>query len=101
MELGHDAGGARIEQSRKKTCSTLIAWPQCAQTKVGRGESDPSSAAASGGGDLGFGSQDLSVDLGAYARKVTNPPGQHVFPRTDTGIDIVQACLKYRGPDLA
>ncbi|WP_374289987.1 hypothetical protein [Paenirhodobacter enshiensis] len=58
-------------------------------------------AAASGGGDLGFGSQDLSVDLGAYARKVTNPPGQHVFPRTDTGIDIVQACLKYRGPDLA
>jgi hypothetical protein len=25
MELGHDAGGARIEQSRKKTCSTTMA----------------------------------------------------------------------------
>lgn len=58
-------------------------------------------AAASSGGDLGFGSQDLSVDLGAYARKVTNAPGEHVYPRTDTGIDIVQACTKFRGPDLA
>lgn len=70
-------------------------------TQVASRAAPAAAAAASGGGDLGFGSQDLSVDLGAYARKVTNPPGQHVFPRTDTGIDIVQACLKYRGPDIA
>lgn len=49
----------------------------------------------------GFGDQDLTVDLGAYARKVTNPAGEHVFPRSDTGIDIVTACTGYRGPDLA
>lgn len=48
----HDAGGARIEQSRKKTSNTTIAWPQCAHTKVGAGVVDASSADAAhaGGG---------------------------------------------------
>ena len=50
MELGHDAGGARIELSRKKICSTTIAWPQFAHTKVGAGAVDASSAGAFGGG---------------------------------------------------
>ncbi len=47
MELAHDAGGARIEQSRKKTCSTTMAWPQCAHTKVGTGTADGSSTGLS------------------------------------------------------
>ena len=34
MALGHNAGGARIELSRKKIFITTIAWPQCAHTNV-------------------------------------------------------------------
>jgi hypothetical protein len=40
MERCHGAGGARIEQSRKRTCNTTMAWPQCAHTKVGAGAAD-------------------------------------------------------------
>lgn len=50
MQRRHGAGGARIEQSRQKTCSTVMVWPQCAHTKVGAGTAEGSSAASSGGG---------------------------------------------------
>jgi hypothetical protein len=50
MERRHHAGGARIEQSREKICSTTMAWPQCVQTKVGVGAADSSSADSSGAG---------------------------------------------------
>lgn len=52
IELGHDAGGARIELSRKKICSTTIAWPQCEHTKVGAGAAGASSADSSGSGGI-------------------------------------------------
>ena len=37
----HD-GGARIAWPRVKVCSTIIAWPQCRQTKVGADVVTPS-----------------------------------------------------------
>jgi len=67
----HDAGGARIEQPRKKTCSTTIAWPQCAHTKVGAGVVDASSAdAAHAGADV------LGCHLQVGDGQSHNPPGQ-------------------------
>src|SRR5204862_486374 len=47
----HDAGGARSEQPRQKTCSTTIAWPPWAHTKfVARAVAASSADAAHTGG---------------------------------------------------
>lgn len=53
MQRGHGVGGARIEQSRWKTCSTIRPWPQCLQTKVGAGASCSLLIVASGAGASG------------------------------------------------
>lgn len=37
-------GGARIDSPRVKICTTIIAWPQCGQTKVGRPSSNASTS---------------------------------------------------------
>lgn len=51
LACSHAAGGAAIEQSRKRTCNTTMAWLQCRHTKVVAGEADCASAdfSASGG----------------------------------------------------
>ena len=43
-----------MEVSRKKTRNTVIAWPQCAQTKVGDVAANASSADSLGGGGVTF-----------------------------------------------
>jgi hypothetical protein len=63
----------RIEQSRKKTCNTTKAWPQCAHTKVGAGAAGGSAGNCSGDGGATSNSPRASAKLSLRLPLASSP----------------------------